>query len=169
MKPLSSGFYELAPNPPEPMAWSSYEQIIMNAWEDLLASGTTEEQVIQRFLEQHPCLVPGAFGLLGTSGHAPYPAALFSQPILPDFSRRIPDFMWIARDSETIQPVLIEIEAPGKKWFTNRGVQRAELTQALDQIADWKIWFSNLVNLAKFSEVYQIQGQGCSVLGMSGL
>jgi hypothetical protein len=151
--------YQMVDGPP-PMAWATYETLVHEAWKALLDSGSSEEREYQQFLERHPSMVPGPFGLVGTSGHSPFPSAIISQPVLPDFTRRIPDFMWIARNSETIYPILIEIEAPTKPWFTKADVQHAKLTQARDQITEWKTWFQNPLNVARLGDYYQFKVRG---------
>jgi hypothetical protein len=93
----------------------------------------------------------------GGTGHAPFPAAVISQPVLPDLTCRIPDFMWIAKNSVAIYPNLIEIEAPNKRWFTKAGQPSADLTQAQDQLTQWKSWFAEPLNAARFKELYQIE------------
>lgn len=150
--------YQAVGGPP-PMSWDVYEAIVREAWISLLDS-KVKEQEYQDFLERHPCMVPGPFGLIGTSGHSPYPSAVISQPILPDFTRRVPDFMWFARDSETIYPVLIEIEAPSKPWFTKNDSQHARLTQARDQITEWKMWFRDPLNVARLRDYYALELRG---------
>lgn len=151
--------YQIVDGPP-PMAWDTYDVLVRQAWKALLDSGCSEERAYQEFLERHPCMVPGPFGLIGTSGHSPYPSAVITQPVLPDFTRRIPDFMWIARDSETIYPVLIEIESPSKPWFTREDKQHAKLTQARDQITEWKAWFQNPLNVARLRDYYTLDFRG---------
>lgn len=151
------GSYELIADAPPPMSWDAYEQIVLTKWADFLNSDSSKvERNVQEFLEQHPCMIPGPFGLIGTSGHSPWPAAMISHPVLPGFSARIPDFMWIARDSEKVSPILIEIESPQKKWFTKAGTPRSELTQALDQITEWRAWFEKPQNVVQFREIYNI-------------
>jgi hypothetical protein len=75
---------------------------------------------------------------------------IIAQAPLPSYNHRVPDFLWLSRDSDTDQPVLIEIEAPSKKWFTKAGAPTAGFTQALNQIAEWKSWFSIGRNLDAF-------------------
>ena len=145
------------------MAWEQYEKIITAHWVSLLKSDCRDEAPFQEFFECHPCMMPGAFGLIGTSGHSPYPSAIISQPILPDFTRKIPEFMWIARDSGTLYPILIEIEAPAKPWFTKTGGQSSKLTQARDQITEWKTWFENPLNRARFKDYYRVVTHGESL------
>jgi hypothetical protein len=150
--------YETACGPP-PMAWDVYQEIIRQAWISLLGSDVQEREY-QDFLERHPCMIPGPFGLIGTSGHSPYPSAVISQPVLPDFTRRVPDFMWFARDSETIYPVLIEIGAPSKPWFTGDDRPHSSLTQARDQITEWKKWFQIPLNVARLRDYYALELRG---------
>lgn len=142
------------------MPWQEYEAIVSLAWNKLLADPDISEMSVQRFLEHHPCLVPGAFGTVGVSGHAPFPGALICKPALPDFTRRIPDFMWIARNSVVVSPVLIEIESPNKRWFTKGGQQSAELTQAIGQLTEWRCWFDEPLNRARFTEYYKLPLNG---------
>ena len=143
--------------PPErQMEWEKYEQLIIAEWTELLnRNPMPNEKGIQCFLERYPCMVPGAFSLIGAeSGHAPLFCGLISQPILPSFNYRKPDFMWLSKNSDTIEPVLIEIEDPNKQWWTECGQQTAQLTQALDQIIEWRMWFRDLANQIKFKEMY---------------
>ena len=147
--------YEMEPNPPNAMSWDDYERFLLAEWSSLLQVNPPEKE-IQVFLEQHPCMVPGSLGLGMTSGHFPLYMSLFTQPVLQGLTTSIPDFMWLASDSSFVYPVLIEIEAPAKRWFTNKGVPRQEATQAISQIKDWKTWFSVEVNRQWFLEFYGI-------------
>lgn len=61
----------------------------------------------------------------------------------------------------TEQPVLVEIEAPSKRWFTKAGKQTDELTQALDQIVEWKAWFSVPHNIEAFKAFYRLDRDAC--------
>jgi len=144
--------------PPEPeMDWNVFERLILDEWHKLLnrSPEPSTEKEIQHFLEQYPSMVPGAFNLVGNeSGHYPWLCGLISQPVLPSFDHRKPDFMWLALNSDTVEPVLIEIEAPGKRWWTEAGQQTAHLTQALDQIIEWKTWFEDANNVGKFNDMY---------------
>lgn len=132
--------YEIIEDSPKPMSWSEYYKIVTNEWNRLLnVDSPKEEKYYQVFLEQHPSMLPFAYGDGGTSGHYPFPGAVISQPKLPDFTKKVPDFMWIACDSIYIYPILIEIESPHKQWFTKNEQPRAEFTQAINQLMDWKI------------------------------
>ncbi|MDD1685582.1 Shedu anti-phage system protein SduA domain-containing protein [Methanoregula sp.] len=138
------------------MEWKDYEQLILSEWQKLLdGTPAPTEKEMQHFLEQYPSMVPGAFNLIGCeSGHYPWLCGLISQPILPSFDHRKPDFMWLSLNSATIEPVLIEIEAPNKRWWTESGQQTERLTQALDQILQWKMWFKEPHNLDAFKKMY---------------
>lgn len=91
------------------------------------------------------------------TGWIPWPAAVFTQPILPGLSERQPDFMWIATDSAYLMPICVEIERPDKKWFNANGnVQHSDLTTARSQVAAWRGWFADPHNAASFTRIYQV-------------
>lgn len=139
---------------PPPMSWREYEELVRIKWNELLSSETTDESKIHEFLEEHPSLLPGAFGPLG-SGHYPFPCAVISKPILQGIGLKIPDFLWIATDSKSVYPTLIELEVPTKRWFTKKGKQADALTEAYNQLAEWKAWFSKPQNISLFIEFYR--------------
>ena len=148
--------YKIEQSPEEPVSWEQYEQLITAEWTALLnRNPPPSEKEVQIFLEKHPSMVPGAFGFVGgESGHYPRLCGLITQPPLPSYDKKIPDFMWLAQNSDTVEPVLIEIEAPSKHWFTKNGRPTASLTQALKQIADWKAWFEAPRNVESFKTFY---------------
>src|SRR5438552_1960457 len=128
--------YEVVTPPAPPMVWDDYVATMESEWNALLSSNSVAESDFQEFLERHPCYLPQVdhfFG--GRGGHGPYPSAVITQPVLPGYSRKIPDFLWIARDSATVYAVLIEIEDPKKSWATSAGQSSAEFTQGTNQIA----------------------------------
>ncbi len=147
--------YEIMPGPPA-MPWEQYEKYVAENWRKILNSPSVTEKEIHSFLEQHPCLIPGAFSLPTPSGHIPYPAAVISKPPLNGIETKIPDFIWIANSSSTVYAVLIEIETPTKKWYTKKGIPSQYLTQAMNQIKEWKRWFNIPENMALFMKDYQI-------------
>ena len=154
--------YQIEAPPELAMNWDTYEQLIMAEWGQLLNVDSPAEKDVQSFLERHPSILPGAFNLLGgESGHYPWLSGVISQPPLPSYNRRIPDFMWLSVSSDTEEPVLIEIEAPGKHWFTSSGKPTAQLTQALDQITEWKAWFGVPHNVEAFKAYYRLDGEAC--------
>jgi hypothetical protein len=138
------------------MTWEEYERLILAEWTALLSGNPApSEPEMQAFFERYPSMVPGAFCLLGNeSGHYPWLCGLISQAPLPSYDRRIPDFMWISLSSDSEEPVLIEIEAPDKRWFTASGNQTVHLTKALTQIAEWKAWFDIPHNVQAFKAFY---------------
>jgi hypothetical protein len=139
------------------MSWPVYRSRLEEAWTALAtADESKDESKVQRFLEQHPCLLPGPFGMRGNSGHDPFLGAVITQPNLPGGVTRTPDFMWVTWNSMAVQVVLIEIETPHKKWFRENGVATAELTQAQDQLAEWAIWFKEPANELQFKQYYRL-------------
>ncbi len=147
--------YSLAEKNIPPITWDDYCIYASNQYEKLLDSNPTEK-LMQEFFEQNPCFIPGAYGSQTKSGHAPLHHCLFTQPKLPGISSKIPDFMWIAKNSDTIRPILIEIEAPTKKYFNKDHSISQKFFQAQTQISDWKSWFSIPSNLEIFKREYNI-------------
>jgi hypothetical protein len=154
---ISNQTYNMETPPVPAMTWDDYELLVRKEFEALLLSDADEKKM-QSFLETHPCMVPGAFDLAGglQSGHYPFPTALISQPILPSYTYRKPDFMWLAKNSMEFTPVMIEIESPSKKWFKKKGISTAELTEAIHQLKDWKVWLENPYNKLAFYDYYEI-------------
>jgi hypothetical protein len=125
-------------------------------WHALLdASPAHDENTLHRFLERNPSFVPGAFSF-PTSGHWPLHGGVFTKPPLAAVGTSIPDFLWLATATDLVYPVFVEIETPGKRWFTRNGQATAEFTQARNQLVTWKRWFGNPVNELAFCTMYQI-------------
>lgn len=142
------------PTRPMPMPWHQYFDWLMPHWLSTLNSAT-EEGTVQHFLEQHPCLLPGGLPQDGLGHHGAWYDAVITQPALVSSrNRRVPDFMWLRRDTSANRPVCIEIERPGKSWYTGGGQPTAQLTQALDQIDDWRVWFNTSTNKQQFIDAY---------------
>jgi hypothetical protein len=114
------------------------------------------ESVVQDFLERYPCMLPRPYALFRGGHHGPFPAAVITQPVLPSYEARRPDFLWLSADSMNYWAVPIEIERPNKPWFTKQGIPSAPLTQAIDQLRDWKRWFSEPHNIQAFLEHYEV-------------
>jgi hypothetical protein len=146
--------YALRAGPPS-LAWDDYVRLVEAEWTELLGRGAPESE-FQSFLERHPSMVPGGFGFGGRGHQGPLHDALFTQPTLPGLRRPTPDFMWITMDSGQLLAVLIEIEAPSKLWFTAKGQETANLTQATGQLAQWKAWFKQPDNVNQFKRLYRI-------------
>ena len=118
------------------MKWDEYEKIVLDEWSKLLIQeNLNNESKFHSFFERHPCMLPRTFEVFGDGTYI-WPNSLISKPVLPEFTRKIPDFMWITFDSVAIYAVLIEIEAPGKPWSTSKGRQHHKLTEAINQIKD---------------------------------
>lgn len=137
---------------------ASYNQSLIQQWQALIDSeDSREENLLQAFLERHPSLLPGSHSVDGDSGHPPFPWAVIAKPKLPGLSDREPDFMWIATDSASLYPVLIEIETPHKAWFYGERAEiHSELAHAHGQLAEWRAWFSKGHNRTAFLEYYDI-------------
>lgn len=138
--------------------WDEYSDLLMRQWGALLDSpASADEQLLHTFLENHPSLLPGSDSVDGASGHLPFPMAVISKPKLPGLSDRQPDFMWIATDSATLYPILIEIETPHRKWFYgDRAEIHSDLTHAQGQLAEWRAWFNRGQNRTAFLDDYDI-------------
>lgn len=116
-----------------------------------------QEKVYQKFFEENPAFLPGAYEIVGNAtGHAPYMNALISQPIIDDCIQRKPDFMWLAKDSLCFCPVLIEIERPSKEEFRKDEYARSGFTQAVGQIKQWKAILNSTNGREQFYERYSI-------------
>lgn len=147
--------YQLEVGPEKPNSWSEQRRLIAGSWMQLLnRTPPPSENEVQRFLEENPSLVPGALGVGASTGKYPDLLGVVRQAPLPSYDKRVPDFLWLSGDSETVQPVLVEIEAPAKRWFTKSDKQSHQLTQALDQIAEWKSWFNVSHNVDAFRDFY---------------
>lgn len=150
---------DTTPDRPQPMDWQQYSDTVMQEWYALLL-GNPEESAVQAFLESHPAMVPGGSGDVGPGGHHGSDlGAVFARPRLNGAGRSFePDFMWVTRSSSTITPILIEIEKPSKRWFRGDGRPTADLTEARDQLNDWRMWFTQDGNERIFREQYQLLG-----------
>jgi hypothetical protein len=148
--------YQIVVPPEQAMPWDTYVGIVDQEWQALLAKTDSVEKDFQEFFERHTCCLPQMYPVFKRGAHGPYPGAIISQPVLPDFTRKVPDFLYITRDSATVYAVLIEIEHPAKPWATAGGQSSAEFTQATNQIADWKSWFNDPLNIAQFQKYYRI-------------
>jgi len=94
--------------------------------------------------------------MTGPSGHSPFPMAVLSKSPLSGAGMYVPDFIWLASDSSNFTPVFIEIESPCKRWFTKDGVPTHDLSQAVNQLAQWRAWLSLHENAALFYRSFEI-------------
>lgn len=144
--------YKIVKSPAKAWTWERYEKRILKEWRNLLDNkGNYTERDFQSFLEMNPCFLPSPpnKGLILSS--------VITQPLLGGINSKIPDFILITHDSATICANLIEIEDPKKKWARVDEVQTADLTQAINQIKDWKSWFADGLNREKFLDEYEIR------------
>lgn len=142
-------------NGPSAVSVEQYSSAAESKFLQLLDSEPPERDIL-RFLEQNPALVPGARTPGWPSGHPPLNNALITQPELPGLSSKFPDFMWIASHSLTWYPTLVEIERPDKMIFKSGEVPRAEFTQAYNQLAQWRSWFTEPENVLTLIREYGI-------------
>ncbi|NCD21226.1 MAG: DUF4263 domain-containing protein, partial [Actinobacteria bacterium] len=120
---------------------------VVERWTTLLDQDPAEREV-QRFLEQHSSLLVG-------DQTSPLGGLIFTQPRLQGLgARQFPDFLWLDTTGGAITPVLIEIERPGKAWFTKRGDLTAQFHQAHQQLGDWRTWFLEAENQLLFRRTY---------------
>jgi hypothetical protein len=148
--------YKLVPSPPPPLQWDIYKKAAKAEWDSLLSSRhATDESKFQAFLERNPSFVLGAFSF-PASGHYPIFGSLISKPPLTGVGIKVPDFMWLATATDTVYPVLVEIETPAKRWFTKAGQPDAKWTQARNQLIEWKQWLSDPDNKSVFLKSYRI-------------
>lgn len=148
--------YKMIDDPPRIIGWDTYAIEIEDEYRELNIHAD-DESAFQRFFERNPSFMPGAFELFGTSGHYPYSQGLLSEPEIDNgLFRRIPDFIWLAQDSLNFTPILIEIEKPSKKTFTQSGVQTAEFSQALGQVLEWKAILKEPENILMFYKYFSI-------------
>lgn len=152
---LSKAVTDENPDRPHGPTWEEYQGWLQPRFESLLDSNPDELQM-QKFFESHPCLLPGATDSIGQGGHhSPSFGAVIRQPPLEGLGpKRVPDFMWVRLDTAAIRPICIEIESPGKSWFNKDRTPTAELTQAIDQITEWKVWFDSPENRLIFGKRY---------------
>lgn len=131
----------------------------MADFEQLLKTDASEETKFQRFFECNPGFMPGArdeFDFLGPSGHSPYLDVLIAQPKISGLISRFPDFMWLASDSVYFTPVIIEIEAPSKKYFNKDGKPSSSFLQARHQLEEWQMILSRPENVMTFYRDFSI-------------
>jgi Domain of unknown function (DUF4263) len=148
--------YALASNPPLPTAWDCYSKDAARELSSLLAQGEADESSYQALLERHPCMLPCPYGSFGEGHHGLIHGAVVTQPRLSGLAGKIPDFLLLVRDSSQILAVFVEIESPNKRWFTQKGRPTADMTQAINQLREWKEWFRQPGNEDRFIHDYRL-------------
>jgi hypothetical protein len=143
-------------NPERPQAkpWAEYVAESTRQYKMLL-DADPDEPTMQRFFEQHPSFLPGADDIGNGGHHGVWWDAVISQAKLQGLKpNRVPDFMFVRRDTATTRPVCVEIESPSKPWFNKDLTPSAKLTQALDQLDEWAMWFESVENQLIFNRMY---------------
>jgi Domain of unknown function (DUF4263) len=136
------------------MPWNEYVAESTRKYKELLSSNP-DEPAMQRLFERHPSFLPGADDIGMGGHHGAWWDAVIAQPKLQGLKpNRVPDFMFVRRDTATTRPVCIEIEAPFKPWFNKDLTPSAKLTQALDQLDEWALWFESIENQLIFNRMF---------------
>jgi hypothetical protein len=104
---------------------------ILNKWESMLNDEMLSENDYQQFLVDHA----------GIFFSSPGSHIVLTKPDLG--GEYVPDLV-VLYDNESFGFVyrFIELESPHDKVFTSRGTQAVALTNALQQVEDWKRWLS---------------------------
>lgn len=150
----SESEYVAVTNGPPAMSWDEYSEAVSREWSSVLSDPANREPELHAFLEMHPCLVPGHDAFHASAEPGPVYATLFSRPPLPGVRKRVPDFMWLPTDSQKQWIVLVELEDQNKRWFRDDGQQTAQLTQAVNQVQEWRAHLAEPSNLVQFMELY---------------
>lgn len=153
--------YEFTKDAPKIIDKKIYAEKAKKEFEKLLGNFASDESKFQDFFEKNPHFVPGSrdevSGLgVGGSGHQPHLLCLITQPKISGIIKRQPDFMWLASDSVYFSPVIIEIEAPSKKYFKKDGTPTSHFNQAIHQLQEWQTILSRPENILKFYEDFSI-------------
>ncbi|MDH3650865.1 MAG: DUF4263 domain-containing protein [Saprospiraceae bacterium] len=151
--------FEYEVSSPPPISEDEYRKQALEEYHRLLQTSPEKEEVFQDFLEVNPAFVPGMNATAGsgsTSSHGPFRSTLISQPRIKGIEGKIPDFMWLAFDSSVFSPVLIEIEAPAKKYFTKKRSYSGDLAQALTQLNEWKTILNDATYRSTFFRDFDI-------------
>ncbi len=149
--------FELVEGPPA-WGWAEYETWLSVEWPTVLRTADPrDESAFQDFLERHPCLLPGGEGTGDSFGghHGSWGGIAIAEPPVPGIFIKRPDFMWLTKNSEDLIPVLIEIEAPSKRWLTDKGNRTHELTHAEGQLADWRQKLDDPAVRSQFADLYE--------------
>jgi hypothetical protein len=153
---VSTQTYNLVQPPAPPMSWGSYLDTVKQQLHTFLESGECNESRYQTLIELNPCLLPWRYGTFGGGHHGLLHGAVVAQPRLTGLGGKQADFLMICSDTASVYAVLIEIESPCKPWFTSSGQPTAKLTGAIDQLREWKMWFSRSGNSQRFCDEYRV-------------
>ena len=148
--------YEIQKDIPKCIDWETYEENILKDYYNLLSNSKNSEKVFQKFFEENPSFVPGAFEISDLSGHYPFMETIISHPNIGTIFQRKPDFVWLAQDSLTFSPVFVEIEKPTKKMFNKNKTTTAEFNQAINQIKQWEYLLNDSNNKLVLYEYFNL-------------
>ena len=145
-------------NIPSAIDTNNYKSLVMAEFQSLLVDKADDETAFQKFFEQNPCMLPGSRSEFdfGPSGHGPEHQALITQPKIRGIIKRQPDFMWLSYDSMTFCPVLIEIEAPAKRYYNRDGTVTKEFSKAKNQLDEWATVFHQPDYISAFYSDFDI-------------
>jgi hypothetical protein len=103
------------------------------------------EQVYQEFIEKNTALVPREF----IQNHGVVFDVVFRK--IPLGNGYVTDFCFLSKSSADWNCVLIEIEKPQSRYFKKNSMKfHPDFQTALEQIDNWRAWFSNSSNKEGF-------------------
>jgi hypothetical protein len=132
--------------------WDEVSGSDIDALREALDTAKREED-IQQFLQANPKYLIQRLG----GGHGRW--------IIPKQrlgGQHVTDFMIGQRDSMGFRWQAVELESPLAKMFTKSGNPTAQLTHAIRQIHDWRMWLTSNQN-------YAARGRGEDGLGLSDI
>ena len=115
----------------------------IRALEELLESGESREEPLQRLLTQYPALLASTV----VGGWATY---VIPKPRLG--GKYVPDFLVLGINSVGPQWVTVEIEGARHKILTDKGRLAGKTRHAIDQVQDWREWLTKNVSYAQNEE-----------------
>ena len=113
------------------------------------------EQDIQGFLTKNPLFLAQYF--FGSHGRWLLPKPKLGKDL-------IPDFLLADQSSAGIDWRAIELETPFKRMFTLKGQPSATLTQAIQQVINWRDWLTNNIAYAQ----KPVAEYGLGLVGIDG-
>lgn len=123
-------------------------ELLIQEFENLLSDKSTDENDVQRYLEEHSELIP----LPILEGHQLHESVVISK--LPIGNKFISDFAYLTKCSDRWRLVLMEIENPHKKIFTSdyqNHTTTSDFKNAYQQILSWKNYISQNLHIIKES------------------
>jgi len=119
-------------------------ELLLNDYNDLIEQKPREQEV-QEFLENNTHLLPREF----VQNHGIHFSLCLRKVRFG--SEYISDFMYLSKSTASWNCVLIEIEKPQSKYFKGKEAKyHSNFADALQQINDWRAWFSTAGNKEYF-------------------